>query len=40
MREEPSYTPPADLVEFLSQGPQPIYVSFKSIVLSDASEVT
>lgn len=40
MREEPSYTPPADLDEFLSQGSQPIYVGFGSIVLSDASEVT
>lgn len=30
-----SYTPPADLVEFLDEGPPPIYIGFGSIVIGE-----
>ncbi|KXJ87567.1 glycosyltransferase family 28 domain-containing protein [Microdochium bolleyi] len=35
MRDEPEYSPPADLARFLSAGPPPLYVGFGSIVLED-----
>ncbi|KAI0133778.1 glycosyltransferase family 28 domain-containing protein [Xylariales sp. AK1849] len=35
-----SYTPPQDLVDFLSAGPPPIYIGFGSIVLDDPKAVT
>ncbi|KAI1375834.1 hypothetical protein F4677DRAFT_445996 [Hypoxylon crocopeplum] len=35
-----SYTPPPDLVEFLSNGPPPIYVGFGSIVVDDPQALT
>lgn len=35
-----SYTPPHDLVEFLEEGPHPIYIGFGSIVLDDPDKVT
>ncbi|KAK7426636.1 hypothetical protein QQZ08_006814 [Neonectria magnoliae] len=34
-REPPNYTPPADLANFLAQGPTPIYIGFGSIVIDD-----
>ncbi|KAH7110043.1 glycosyltransferase family 28 domain-containing protein [Dactylonectria estremocensis] len=35
-----SYTPPADLVDFLERGPPPIYVGFGSIVVDDPQALT
>ncbi|CAJ0554895.1 Ff.00g134080.m01.CDS01 [Fusarium sp. VM40] len=35
-----SYTPPADLAEFLEKGPAPIYVGFGSIVIDDPQGLT
>ncbi|KKA30686.1 hypothetical protein TD95_004632 [Thielaviopsis punctulata] len=40
LRDEPSYTPPSDLENFLSMGPQPVYIGFGSIVLDDATKMT
>ena len=40
MRDEPQYTPPSDLAEFLLQGPEPVYVGFGSIVIEDPAHVT
>lgn len=35
-----SYTPPADLVDFLAGGPPPIYIGFGSIVVDDPQALT
>jgi sterol 3beta-glucosyltransferase len=35
-----SYTPPADLVDFLERGPPPIYTGFGSIVVDDPQALT
>ncbi|KAF4967821.1 hypothetical protein FZEAL_10481 [Fusarium zealandicum] len=35
-----SYTPPQDLVEFLDNGPPPIYIGFGSIVVDDPQGLT
>ncbi|KAM0583636.1 hypothetical protein ACHAQF_008401 [Verticillium nonalfalfae] len=40
MRDEPAYTPPADLQAFLENGPEPVYIGFGSIVLEDPARVT
>ncbi|KAM0358606.1 hypothetical protein ACHAO7_003691 [Fusarium culmorum] len=40
LRDEPSYTPPSDLERFLSNGPQPFYIGFGSIVTEDPAEMT
>lgn len=40
MRDEPQYTPPADLASFLASGPPPLYVGFGSIVLDDPERLT
>lgn len=40
MREEPQYTPPSDLADFLERGPQPVYIGFGSIVIEDPQHVT
>lgn len=34
-RENPTYTPPEDLVQFLNAGPPPVYLGFGSIVLDN-----
>ncbi|KAK7414351.1 hypothetical protein QQX98_006793 [Neonectria punicea] len=39
-REPPNYTPPADLANFLAQGPTPIYIGFGSIVIDDPERMT
>ncbi|KAI0891895.1 glycosyltransferase family 1 protein [Annulohypoxylon nitens] len=39
-REQPQYTPPPDLKEFLRRGPAPIYVGFGSIVVDDSEKLT
>lgn len=40
LRDEPSYDPPQDLVDFLQAGPEPVYIGFGSIVIEDPAEVT
>ncbi|TID06936.1 Sterol 3-beta-glucosyltransferase UGT80B1 [Colletotrichum higginsianum] len=40
MRDEPAYSPPADLDAFLSSGPPPVYVGFGSIVIDDPTRLT
>ncbi|KAH8707657.1 hypothetical protein GQ44DRAFT_816275 [Phaeosphaeriaceae sp. PMI808] len=40
MREEPTYTPPQDLANFLRAGPAPVYIGFGSIVLENAKRTT
>ncbi|KAI5459459.1 hypothetical protein BGZ63DRAFT_361259 [Mariannaea sp. PMI_226] len=35
-----SYTPPADLADFLAKGPPPIYIGFGSIVIDDPQALT
>ncbi|CAI6321577.1 unnamed protein product [Periconia digitata] len=40
MRDEPVYTPPEDLANFLRAGPAPVYIGFGSIVLEDAKKMT
>ncbi|KAF9730998.1 hypothetical protein PMIN03_007952 [Paraphaeosphaeria minitans] len=40
MRDEPAYTPPQDLDNFLRAGPAPAYIGFGSIVLEDAKRMT
>lgn len=40
LRDEPCYTPPPDLAEFLAKGTQPLYVGFGSIVLDDSQKTT
>ncbi|KAM0207609.1 hypothetical protein ACHAQD_011963 [Fusarium lateritium] len=35
-----SYTPPPDLVQFLEEGPAPIYIGFGSIVVDDPQALT
>jgi hypothetical protein len=37
--EEPQCTPSKDIEDFLQAGPQPIYISFGSIVLEDPSGI-
>lgn len=39
-REEPIYTPDAELDKFLKSGPTPIYIGFGSIVMDDADKMT
>ncbi|WQF79040.1 Putative UDP-glucuronosyl/UDP-glucosyltransferase [Colletotrichum destructivum] len=39
-REEPRYTPPRDIAEFLQGGPSPIYIGFGSIVMENAEAMT
>jgi UDP:flavonoid glycosyltransferase YjiC (YdhE family) len=40
MREEPQYSPPQHLADFLHRGPEPVYIGFGSIVLDDPDRVT
>jgi hypothetical protein len=40
MRDEPQYTPPADLDAFLASGPPPLYVGFGSIVIENPQRLT
>ncbi|KAF5712393.1 sterol glucosyltransferase [Fusarium mundagurra] len=40
MRDEPSYTPPQDLADFLARGPPPVYIGFGSIVIDDPTALT
>ncbi|KAF5643402.1 sterol glucosyltransferase [Fusarium tjaetaba] len=40
MRDEPSYTPPQDLADFLASGPPPVYIGFGSIVIADPTALT
>lgn len=37
--DPPSYTPPADLAEFLQAGPPPVYIGFGSIVAEDPQKL-
>jgi len=37
---QPSYQPPADLINFLKAGPPPIYIGFGSIVIDDPTNLT
>ncbi|KAF2014279.1 glycosyltransferase family 1 protein [Aaosphaeria arxii CBS 175.79] len=39
-RDPPPYTPPTVIVEFLKDGPPPIYIGFGSIVLEDPPKMT
>ncbi|KAK6227544.1 sterol glucosyltransferase [Colletotrichum tabaci] len=39
-REPPQYTPPAELANFLKNGPTPIYIGFGSIVIDHPEEMT
>lgn len=39
-REEPQYSPPKDIDEFLRAGPPPLYIGFGSIVMEDPASVT
>jgi UDP:flavonoid glycosyltransferase YjiC (YdhE family) len=39
-RDMPSYKPNADLEQFLSCGPAPIYIGFGSIVIDDPEKLT
>ena len=38
--EEPAWTPPSDLVDFLAAGPPPIFIGFGSMAVHDAQQVT
>lgn len=38
-RDTPDYEPPPELVEFLSDGPPPIYIGFGSVVIEDPQEM-
>lgn len=40
MRDEPAYTPPQDLADFLARGPPPVYIGFGSIVIDDPTALT
>ncbi|KAF9767666.1 hypothetical protein IL306_015126 [Fusarium sp. DS 682] len=40
MRDEPSYSPPQDLADFLANGPPLVYVGFGSIVIDDPAALT
>ncbi|KAH8587380.1 hypothetical protein B0O99DRAFT_733683 [Bisporella sp. PMI_857] len=39
-REAPNFDPPADLSQFLSKGPPPVYIGFGSIVIDDPDKMT
>ncbi|KAH8743768.1 hypothetical protein F5883DRAFT_722523 [Diaporthe sp. PMI_573] len=39
-REEPQYSPPPEIANFLKGGPAPIYVGFGSIVIDDPERLT
>nr|RBQ92249.1 hypothetical protein FVER53263_11746 [Fusarium verticillioides] len=39
-REEPQYTPPDHIAQFLQAGPTPIYIGFGSIVMDDSARMT
>ncbi|XP_014560771.1 glycosyltransferase family 1 protein [Bipolaris victoriae FI3] len=39
-REEPQYSPPKHIDEFLRAGPPPLYIGFGSIVMEDPASVT
>jgi UDP:flavonoid glycosyltransferase YjiC (YdhE family) len=39
-RDPPPYEPPAAIVDFLKNGPRPIYIGFGSIVLEDPAKMT
>lgn len=39
-REEPDYTPDAELDGFLKAGPPPVYIGFGSIVIDDPKRLT
>ncbi|EXL40903.1 hypothetical protein FOCG_16665 [Fusarium oxysporum f. sp. radicis-lycopersici 26381] len=39
-REEPQYTPPDHIAQFLQAGPPPIYIGFGSIVMDDSARMT
>ncbi|KAG9499326.1 hypothetical protein J7337_010146 [Fusarium musae] len=39
-REEPQYTPPDHITQFLQAGPTPIYIGFGSIVMDDSARMT
>lgn len=39
-RDEPTYTPPKELENFLTQYPKPIYIGFGSIVIDEADKLT
>jgi sterol 3beta-glucosyltransferase len=39
-REEPQYSPPQDIDEFLQAGPTPLYIGFGSIVMEDPASIT
>ncbi|KAF5671692.1 glycosyltransferase family 1 [Fusarium heterosporum] len=39
-RDEPQYTPPDDIAQFLQAGPPPIYIGFGSIVMDDSARMT
>lgn len=39
-RDPPSYSPPAQIEEFLRSGPTPVYIGFGSIVLDDPPKMT
>jgi UDP:flavonoid glycosyltransferase YjiC (YdhE family) len=39
-REEPDYTPDAELDNFLRSGPPPVYIGFGSIVIDDPERLT
>ena len=38
-REAPDYTPPDELLNFLSSGPLPVYIGFGSIVIENPSRM-
>lgn len=39
-REEPQYSPPKDIDEFLRVGPPPLYIGFGSIVMEEPASFT
>lgn len=39
-RQQPDYTPPAEIAQFLRDGPPPIHVGFGSIVIDDPGKLT
>ncbi|KAF5597576.1 glycosyltransferase family 1 [Fusarium subglutinans] len=39
-REEPQYSPPDHIAQFLQAGPAPIYIGFGSIVMDDSARMT
>lgn len=39
-RDEPTYTPTADLESFLKQNPTPVYIGFGSIVIDEPDKLT